>query len=124
MLLGRRKDIRAVTASAGGELAYPVPPTDPRIVVEVLNTTDRSGLARVAARMLRQDGIDVVNVGNAGPASGRTTVIIRRGDGEHAKRVARTLGGAEILTRRDSLRRVDLTIMLGADFKPVLPLHP
>lgn len=94
------------------------------MIVEVLNTTAQTGLARVAARMLRQEGMDVVHVGNAGPAAQRTRVVVRRGDGEHARKVARALGGAEIVTQYDTLRRVDLTVLLGADFKPTVPLHP
>ena len=114
----------AAAAGESGALAYPIPPTDPRVVVEVLNTTGQTGLARVAARLLRGEGMDVVNVGNAGPAAARTRVVIRRGDGEHARKVARALGGAEIVTERDTLRRVDLSVLLGADFKPTVPLHP
>jgi hypothetical protein len=124
ILLVRRSDRPRAEEGIRSGLAYPVPPRDPRVTVEVFNGTDRAGLARVAARLLRREGIDVVNVGNAAATAPVTRVIVRRGKGEHARRVARALGGAEIITAVDSLRRVDLSVVIGADFKPVLPLHP
>ena len=106
------------------QLAWPVPPGAGRVLVEVLNTTDRTGQARLAARLLRAEGLDVIAVGNAGPEQAATQVIIRRGSGEGARDAVRALGAGRVTTDIDTLRRVDLTVLLGEDFHPVTPIHP
>ena len=113
-------------ASAGVEagLAYPVPPRDGRILVEVLNASGRTGLARVAARVLRQEGIDVISTGNAATAATATRIVVRRGDLSRGRIVARALGAGEVVQEPDTLRRVDVSVFLGGDYRPVLPLHP
>jgi len=93
-------------------------------VVEVLNATGRTGLARTAARMLRAQGLDVIAVGNADSALATTRVVVRRGAGAGARDAVRALGAGRVSTVIDTLRRVDLTILLGADFRPNPPLHP
>ena len=105
-------------------LAYPVPPREGRILVEVLNTTDRTGLARVAARVLRQEGIDVIFTGNDARAPGGTRIVVRRGDASRGRIVARALGIGDVTQDPDTLRRVDISVYLSDDYRPVLPLHP
>jgi hypothetical protein len=104
--------------------AYPVPSGDDRVVVEVLNGTSRQGLARVGTRLLRTRGFDVVFFGNAETESARTRVIVRRGSGSGAGAVAGALGVGELSTEIDTLRRVDLTVILGEDFRPRGGFHP
>jgi hypothetical protein len=97
--------------------AFDIPPADHPIIVEVLNGSGRDGLARLGARRLRRRGFDVVFFGN-GPAVDSTEVLARRGGDDNASRVARALGVGRVVTRRDSLLRVDVTVLLGPDFTP------
>jgi hypothetical protein len=111
--------------------AFDVPGEDnPRIVVEVLNTTARSGLARIGTRVLRREGIDVVNYGNAASAGDRgsdsTRILVRRGNREAGERVRRALKVGSVAVQLDSTRLVDVSVLLGADFAARAPveLHP
>ena len=109
--------------------AKPVPPAavaSPRgrVTVEVLNGTRRQGAARTATRMLRQRGLDVVFFGNADSVTQSTRVVARRGDLERARYVAAALGSGLVTEESDTLRRVDVSVILGEDFRPNLPLHP
>lgn len=93
-------------------------------MVEVLNGTRRQGAARAATRVLRQQGLDVVFLGNADSLSPLTRVLARRGDPERARYVARSMGGGQVGVEIDTLRRVDVTVILGEDFHPRLDVHP
>jgi hypothetical protein len=104
--------------------AYAIPSGQNRIVVEVLNGTRRPGFARVATRALREQGIDVVFFGNAESPVESTRVIVRRGDPGQGKHVADALGAGRVLIQPDTLRRVDVSVLLGDDYRPRLPLHP
>lgn len=104
--------------------AYAVPSPDRRVTVEVLNGTKRQGLARVATRALRQQGIDVVFFGNADAAADSTRVLVRRGDPGRGKDVVEALGAGRLRIEPDTLRRVDATVILGEDYRPKLELHP
>ncbi len=86
-------------------------------LVEVRNGTARSGLARQAARVLRERGVDVIFVGTASARPDSTTVLVRRGSVVRGHELARLLGGARVRSEPDSLLRVDLTVLLGADFR-------
>jgi len=98
--------------------AFDIPTGDNRIIVEVLNGSRRSWLARLGARRLRRQGIDVVLVGNADSMVDSTRVILRRGEKVRADRVQDALGVGRIREVRDSLRLVDVTVILGPDFTP------
>lgn len=99
--------------------AFDIPATDHHVVVEVLNGSDRSGLARLGARRLRRLGFDVVYFGNAKrPGEDTTRILLRRGDGDQAARVRSALGVGAVSTARDTLLRVDVTVILGSDFRP------
>ncbi|HEY8106167.1 MAG TPA: LytR C-terminal domain-containing protein [Gemmatimonadales bacterium] len=117
---GRARPAAAIVAHA-----YPIPSPEQRIQVEVLNGTARPSLARSATRLLRREGLDVVFFGNADDARPDSTqVIARRGDRSSAERVARALGQGVVSVRADTLRRVDVTVLLGADFRPPADAHP
>ena len=103
--------------------AYAIPTPDKRIRVEVLNGTQRTGLARTATRVLRERGIDVVFFAS-GPATESTRVLVRRGDPGQGKDVAEALGAGRVSVAPDTLRRVDVTVLLGKDWRPHLPLRP
>lgn len=103
--------------------AYAVPASGGRVTVEVLNGTGRDGLARRVTRELRRQGFDVVTFGNAPPADS-TAVLRRRGGPEAAGRVASALGAGVVREQPDTLRRVDVTVLLGADYAAPLPFRP
>lgn len=103
--------------------AYAVPGPGQRVEVEVLNGTERPGLARTATRALRQRGLDVVFYGS-GPATDSTRILVRRGAAEHGRAVAEALGAGRVSVEPDTLRRVDVTVLIGRDWHPRLPLRP
>ncbi len=103
--------------------AYAIPLRGERIRVEVLNGTQRRGLARTATRALRERGLDVVFFGG-GPAADSTRILVRRGEAGQGLNVAEALGAGRVSIEPDTLRRVDVTVLLGNDWHPRLPLHP
>lgn len=103
--------------------AYAIPAPGKRVRVEVLNGTRRPGLARTATRVLRERGLDVVFYGS-GPASDSTRVLVRRGEPGQGRDVAEALGAGRVSIAPDTLRRVDVTVLLGGDWRPRLPLRP
>jgi hypothetical protein len=110
---------------AAPDHAFPVPGERDHSQVEVLNGSARPGLARTVTRVLRQGGLDVVFFGTAdGPPSDSTLLLVRRGDSTAARRAARLLGTGKVQWDPDTLRRVDLTVIIGADYKPPVEIHP
>lgn len=95
-----------------------------RITVEVLNGTGRSHLARIVTRHLREQGIDVVYFGNAPGEVDSTRIIVRRGDEARGEAVQRALRAGRVVVERDSLRLLDVTVLLGADLPTPLDFHP
>ena len=122
--VARRPRLRPATPSV--EHAYPIPAPDQRIMVEVLNSTSRPGLARAATRALRRRGLDVIFFGNGDVPGGldSTRIVARRGDRAAAERVARALGQGVVKVQTDTLRRVDVSVLLGEDYRPVADGHP
>lgn len=116
-----------LVAGCGGE--RPGEPPGPaaegrRVVVEVLNGSGVRGLARRATRVLRGRGIDVVDYGNAAEPAESTVVILQRGERSAAERVVRVLGLGAIREGGDTLRRVDVTVVLGSDYRPLPDPRP
>jgi hypothetical protein len=100
-------------------------PDDVRIKVEVLNASGERGLARRATFALRDAGFDVVRFDNALESRDSTLVLSRSGHDDWADLVSRALGGAKVESRPDSARFVDVTVLLGADWRPpAKPFHP
>lgn len=98
--------------------AFDIPSGDGRVVVEVLNGSGQNGLARLGTRHLRRMGLDVVFFGGADAPVDSTRVIVRRGDRRRADRVRNALGTGRVLVQLDSLRRVDVSVILGPDYHP------
>jgi hypothetical protein len=101
--------------------AFAIPSADNRVVVEVLNGSGQPGRARSATRVLRRQGLDVVFFGNwEGEGLVRTTkIVVRRGVNQSdARRVAGALGAGTVVVDIDTLRRVDVTVILGEDWRP------
>ena len=104
--------------------AYAIPAPARRVTVEVLNGTRRPGAARIATRMLRRQGLDVVFFGNADESADSTRVMVRRGDPGRGRDVRQALGVGRIMVAPDTLRRVDVSVVLGQDFRPRGEMHP
>ena len=98
--------------------AFDIPSADHRIVVEVLNGSGRIGLARLGTRHLRRMGLDVVFFGNADSLIDSTRIVVRRGDASAAAQVRQALGTGRVGSGPDSLRRVDVSVILGPDYQP------
>jgi hypothetical protein len=104
--------------------AYPVPSSASGRVVEVLNGTDRMGLARITTRLLRHAGYDVVLFKNAPEPADSTDILVRRGELAAGQRIRSTLGIGRVRIAPDTLLRVDVSVILGSDYLPVAELHP
>jgi hypothetical protein len=96
--------------------SFPVPGTDIAGTVEVLNGTERDGLARSVTRKLRLAGIDVVYFGTARPVTDTTKIVVRRGDTTLAGIVGGILGQGRIETDIDSSLLLDVSVLLGNDY--------
>ncbi|MEO8634085.1 MAG: LytR C-terminal domain-containing protein [Gemmatimonadales bacterium] len=98
--------------------AFDIPSADHRIIVEVLNGSGRPGLARLGTRRLRRMGVDVVYFGNADSVVDSTRIVVRRGSAAVASQVRQALGTGRVGSKPDSLRRVDVSVILGPDYQP------
>lgn len=118
-----------VVGAAGGYLAWrrlrnpaDEPPadalrTDRSIAVEVENASGRHGLARQVTRLLRERGLDVVDFSSDDSTIAVTQVLVRRGPASAGQEVARALGAGVVTIQPDSLRRLDVTVRLGRDYR-------
>jgi len=121
----RQTRANAPVQSTAKTLAEPRWAMGTRITVEVLNATKARGLARRAALTLRDQGFDVVATGTNRDPYDSTQVLDRTGHREWALRAARAMGGATVLERPDSSRDVDLTVLIGASWRPPpQPFYP
>lgn len=93
-------------------------PDSVRIRVEVLNATSVRGLARQTTFHLRDLGFDVVSAGNSAEQLDSSLVLVHTGRTDWAELAAAALGGARIEARPDTSRYLDLTILLGASWRP------
>ncbi len=127
-VLRARRGVARPTVSV---LARPTAPDDSRgardarIRVQVLNTTKTRGLARRATRLLRDQGYDVVEMGTTSPTIDTTLVLDRSKHPEWAAAVAKALRPSRTLSRPDSSRYLDVTVLLGSTWRPpAKPLDP
>ena len=72
----------------------------------------------------RRAGFDVVYFGNAPEEAESTLVLVRRGEAGRGDAMIRALGSGIVRSAADTLRRVDLTVILGKDWKPPVELIP
>ncbi len=99
-------------------------PEGVRIKVEVLNATRTRGLARRATLYLRDRGFDVVGSGTMSEQRDSTIVIDRSAHPEWAFLVGRAMA-AKVVAQPDSSRYLDVTVILGADWRPPpKPFYP
>lgn len=100
-------------------------PQGQRIRVEVLNATKVRGLARRATQLLRDRGYDVVEVGTSSGSRESTLVLARSGHLDWARRVAASFNNAPVEARPDTSRYVDVTVLIGASWRPPAePFYP
>lgn len=95
--------------------------TVPALKIEVLNGCGEPGLAQGAAERLQGLGHDVVRVGDA-PEKGhsRTVMLDRRGRDRLTRELARRIGPCPVLLEWVATAEVDLTLILGADWRQLL----
>jgi hypothetical protein len=116
---------RATDGPGGSDRPRPVVPEGTRIKVEVLNATRTRGLARRATFALRDAGFDVVRFTSDTAQRDSTLVLDRSGHEDWARLVVRALGTGRVESRPDSSRYLDVTVLLGADWRPpAKPLYP
>ncbi len=116
-----KSSAEVVAAVAAPEVMVPA---GTRIKVEVLNATKVRGLARRATFFLRDRGFDVVSMGTSRLESDSTVVLDRSGHPEWASLVAKALN-AKVQTRLDSSRYLDVTVLIGRNWRPpALPFYP
>lgn len=90
--------------------------------VEVLNGTPLKGAAGVVAERLRDQGFDVVRVGNAPDQNHpRTLVVERHAGATTASEIARALGLKRAYPFRNENLLVDATVFVGRDIQETLP---
>jgi hypothetical protein len=98
-------------------------PSGVRVRVRVINTTKTDGLAKKATATLRDRGFDVVDYeGDSRNPRDSTLVLTHTGHADWSARVIRALGVGTMELRPDSSRYLDLTVMIGRDWKP--PTQP
>lgn len=87
--------------------------------VEVLNGCGENRLAIKVANVLRRDGFNVLEIGNASEQNFVHTVVIERGreDMANAKYVARKIGCRNIGKDVDAALHLDVTIIVGQDYR-------
>lgn len=94
------------------------------IQVEVRNGTMETGLAGRTTQFLRSRGFDVVENGNHSSRDVEESVVLdRTANPEAARRVAAALGipPERVRADRDSTRRVDASVVVGADYAELAP---
>ena len=99
-------------------------PSDDIIQVEVRNGCGVSGLAESMRTFLRQEGFDVVEVGNHSSFNlAKTLVVDRVGNLEAAQQIAAALGVPEDRVKQE-LRQdyfLDTSIIIGQDYATLVP---
>jgi hypothetical protein len=118
----------ATTEPASGTAAIDAPeimvPAGTRIKVEVLNATTTRGLARRATFFLRDRGFDVVAMGTSKDQRANTLVLDRSGHPDWAALVGRAFN-AKVEARPDTSRYLDVTVLVGRDWRPpAKPFYP
>ncbi len=123
--IARRNAGQLKTNAAAAEHAASRAPAGVRIKIEVMNASTVRGLARRATMHLRDRGFDVVAVGTSRDRRDSTLVVDRSGHPEWARLVGNAMGGAAVELRRDSSRYLDITVLVGASWRPPAePFYP
>lgn len=106
------------SASSEGENVQDTKKSKSDITVEVLNGTSRSGLANSVAEKLKEEGYNVTKIGNYKTTTNIATSILNRTDDEDmAKEIKDFLKVGKVKTEKESDSKVDVTVILGSDYK-------
>jgi hypothetical protein len=103
-----------------------IKPVERKIQVEVLNGCGVSGIAADVTEYLRKNNIDVVNIGNHTSFDFNKTKLWQRvNKTEPVQNVAALLGldSGSIESKIDSDLQLDVTIILGNDYKTLKPFN-
>lgn len=119
------QNVDAIAPSiAASEEPETMAPANVRIKVEVINATTVRGLGRRATIFLRDRGFDVVGISTSRELRDSTLVLNRSGHADWAALVGKALK-ARVEARPDSTRYVDVTVLVGANWRPpALPFYP
>jgi hypothetical protein len=101
------------------ELIAQTPITFQNIRIEILNGCGKDGIATQLGTKLREQGFDVMTLGNAESfAFAQTLVIDRVGKLHHAEQVAKLLGTQNLIQQitPDPFRLEEVTIIIGRDY--------
>jgi uncharacterized protein HemX len=95
-------------------------PKGVRVRVLVVNASMVNGLAKRATTVLRDHGFDVVEYesGRVKKPQEKTQILTNTGHDDWSARIARVLGTGAVESRPDNSRYVDVTVVLGLDWKP------
>jgi len=90
----------------------------------VLNGSQTEGLATRTAEYLRNQGLNVVNEGNADQAFSQSTIIDYTGKPYTARYLVDLLGvdGSRVVSRFDPNSQIDVEVILGSMFASNNPL--
>ncbi|MBP3285062.1 MAG: LCP family protein [Clostridia bacterium] len=87
------------------------------ISIEVLNGTSKNGLANSVAEKLKEEGYNVTKIGNYKTTTNINTSIINRTSVNYAKEIKDFLGKGAIKNEIEDDAKVDVTVILGSDYK-------
>ena len=110
------------TTVAGPTTTAPAPGARPADVkVRVLNGVGSAGLAGRTAASLTAAGYVVADKGDAPALAPKTTITYGAGQLAKAQSVQSTLAGPSVMREDATLKTVDVTLLLGADFTSLKP---
>ncbi|MDI6642205.1 MAG: LCP family protein, partial [Elusimicrobiota bacterium] len=88
-----------------------------RITIEVCNASSIQNAALEVTRKLRKVGFDVIEYKNYPTKQIKTIVIDRVGNLKASQCIAKLLSTNEVFTRYDSKRLVDISVIIGEEYK-------
>jgi hypothetical protein len=100
------------------------PTVEGSVRVEILNGCGQAGVARRAKAYLRDEGYDILSIGDARGLFAETIIVERLSPANvNARSLARTLRLNEksVTQSLDSLSPVWVTLIIGQDYKHYLP---
>lgn len=115
-----------LAVSPGGESEIVQDRRTRTIQLDVLNATGESKLAQRLTDHLRRKGFDVVEMGNYREGVLEKTLVVDRGGNKQAAlQVAGALGvpGRQVIEKRDKTLYLDVTVIIGKDFKTLSPFR-
>lgn len=91
----------------------------PKARVEVWNASGKSGLAEDISWLLRRNNYDVIDWGNFAVRQKKTLIKDLTGDLRSAQKLSDIISCGEVITRYDTKRLVDISVILGEDCETV-----